>query len=94
MISDSKISIIEKYLKEIFDIEVADEGFVYLDVKDEYFDQVHDILIQYIDYVNNYNRTVFEIGYEDVGTFYIKFNQFTNDSLFEEKIRYLKTLLI
>lgn len=94
MISDSKISIIEKYLKDIFDIEVADEGFVYLDVKDEYFDQVHDILIQYIDYVNNYNRTVFEIGYEDVGTFYIKFNQFTNDSLFEEKIRYLKTLLI
>lgn len=94
MISDNKISIIEKYLKDIFDIEVADEGFVYLDVKDEYFDQVHDILIQYIDYVNNYNRTVFEIGYEDVGTFYIKFNQFTNDSLFEEKIRYLKTLLI
>lgn len=94
MISDSKISIIEKYLKDIFDIEVADEGFVYLDVKDEYFDQVHDILIQYIDYINNYNRTVFEIGYEDVGTFYIKFNQFTNDSLFEEKIRYLKTLLI
>lgn len=94
MISDSKISIIEKYLKDIFDIEVTDEGFVYLDVKDEYFDQVHDILIQYIDYINNYNRTVFEIGYEDVGTFYIKFNQFTNDSLFEEKIRYLRTLLI
>lgn len=94
MISDSKISIIEKYLKDIFDIEVADEGFIYLNVKDEYFDQVHDILVQYIDYINNYNRTVFEIGYEDVGTFYIKFNQFTNDSLFEEKIRYLKSLLI
>lgn len=94
MISDSKISIIEKYLKDIFDIEVVDEGFIYLNVKDEYFDQVHDILVQYIDYINNYNRTVFEIGYEDVGTFYIKFNQFTNDSLFEEKIRYLKSLLI
>lgn len=94
MLSDSKISIINQYLKDIFDIEVAEEGFIYLDVKDDYFDQVHDILVQFIDYFNSYNRTVFTIGYEDVGTFYIKFDPFVNDGIFEEKIRYLRDLVL
>lgn len=94
MLSDSKIFIINKYLKDIFDIEVAEEGFIYLDVKEYYFDQVHDILVQFIDHFNNYNRTVFTIGYEDIGTFYLKFDPFINDSIFEEKIIYLRDLVL
>lgn len=86
--------IVEVNLSDYFQNFELDNNIIYMDVKEEYYNKIHDIFNHDLPYINQFFNEFFIIDYEELGTFMLKIKPNIKDlNKFKQNVIYLKRCL-